>query len=136
MYVHIFIGTYILSEGSEYPSEIFWEIFWYKKFCGKINRQQGLPSSADRCWQVLLQVGYHSATAKSIERVVRMGEDSWAHQALAFELFGTVLDLTGSVRGELTRVGRGWGMRWDMEVLSCLLGLVLFFCIIAASLLS
>jgi len=26
-----------------------------------------------------------------------MGEDSWAHQALAFELFGTVLDLTGSV---------------------------------------
>ena len=39
MYVHIFIGTYILSEGSEYPSEIFWEIFWYKKFCGKINMQ-------------------------------------------------------------------------------------------------
>ena len=26
-----------------------------------------------------------------------MGEDSWAHQALAFELFGTVLDLTGGV---------------------------------------
>ena len=38
MFVHINIGMYILSEGSEYPSEIFWEIFWYKKFCGKINR--------------------------------------------------------------------------------------------------
>ena len=48
---------------------------------------------------MLLQVGYHSATAKSIERVVCMGEDSWAHQALAFELFGTVLDRTGSVDG-------------------------------------
>ena len=35
MYVHIYIGTYILSEGLEYPSEIFWDIFWYKKFCGK-----------------------------------------------------------------------------------------------------
>ena len=51
------------------------------------------------CWQVLLQVGYHSATAKSIERVVFMGEDSWAQQALAFELLGTVLDLTGGVDG-------------------------------------
>ena len=29
--------------------------------------------------------------------------------------------------GELMRVGRGWGMRWDMEVLSCSLGLHLFF---------
>ena len=29
--------------------------------------------------------------------------------------------------GELTRVGRGWGMRWDMEVLSCLLGIHFFF---------
>ena len=29
--------------------------------------------------------------------------------------------------GELMRVGRGWGMRWDMEVLACLLGLHLFF---------
>ena len=29
--------------------------------------------------------------------------------------------------GELMRVGRGWGMRWDMEVLSCLLGLHFFF---------
>ena len=77
---------------------------------------------------MLLQVGYHSATAKSIERVVCMGGDSWAHQALAFELFGPVLDLTGSVdEGELTRVGKGWGMRWDMEVLSCLLGLHIFF---------
>ena len=28
---------------------------------------------------------------------------------------------------ELTRVGRGWGMRWDMEVLACLLGLHFFF---------
>ena len=46
---------------------------------------------------MLLQVGYHSAAAKSIEIVVCMGEDSWAQQALAFELFGTVLDLTGSV---------------------------------------
>ena len=47
MYIHLYVrtyiymGTYILSEGSEYPSEIFWEIFWYKKFCGKINRQHG-----------------------------------------------------------------------------------------------
>ena len=29
--------------------------------------------------------------------------------------------------GELMRVGRGWGMRWDMDVLACLLGLHLFF---------
>ena len=28
---------------------------------------------------------------------------------------------------ELMRVGRGWGMRWDMDVLACLLGLHLFF---------
>ena len=38
------------------------------------------------------------------------------------------------------RVGRGWGMLWDMDVLACLLGLFtfsfLFFCIIAANLLS
>ena len=45
MYIHIFIGTYILSEGLEYPSKIFWEIFWYKKFCGKINRDQLIISS-------------------------------------------------------------------------------------------
>ena len=51
-----------------------------------------------------------------------MGEESWAQQTLAFELLGTVLDLTGGVDGgELMRVGRGWGMRWDMEVLACLL---------------
>ena len=60
--------------------------------------------------------------------VVCMGEDSWAQQALAFELLGTVLDLTGGVDGgELMRVGRGWGMRWDMNVLACLLGLHFFF---------
>ena len=31
--------------------------------------------------------------------------------------------------GELMRVtvGRGWGMRWDMEVLACLLGHHFFF---------
>ena len=29
--------------------------------------------------------------------------------------------------GELMRVGRGWGMRWDMEVLACLLILHFFF---------
>ena len=46
---------------------------------------------------MLLQVGYHSATEKLIERVVCMGGDAWAQQALAFELLGTVLDLTGSV---------------------------------------
>ena len=50
-----------------------------------------------------------------------MGEDSWAQQAHAFELLGTVLDLTGWMGGELMRVDRGWGMRWDMEVLACLL---------------
>ena len=49
---------------------------------------------------MLLQVGYHSAAAKSIEIVVRIGEDSWAQQAHAFELLGTVLDLTGGVDGE------------------------------------
>ena len=40
--------------------------------------------------------------------------------------------------GELMRVGRGWWMLWDMEVPACLLDLqfFLFFCIIAASLLS
>ena len=50
---------------------------------------------------MLLQVGYHSAAgaAKSIEIVVCMGEDSWAQQALAFELLGTVFDLTGGVDG-------------------------------------
>ena len=48
---------------------------------------------------MLLQVGDHSAAAKSIEIVVCMGEDSWAQQALAFELLGTVLDLTGGVDG-------------------------------------
>ena len=69
--------------------------FWVLQSC-----PVGLPSSADRCWQVLLQVGYHSAAAKSIERVVCMGEVFWAQQALAFELLGTVLDLTGSVDGE------------------------------------
>ena len=57
------------------------------------------PSSSDRCWQVLLQVGYHSAAAKSIEIVVCMGEDSWAQQTLAFELLDTALDLTGGVDG-------------------------------------
>ena len=30
-----------------------------------------------------------------------MGEDSWAQRMLAFELLDTVLDLTGSVDGEL-----------------------------------
>ena len=74
----------------------------------RVREPVGLPSLADRCWQVLLQVGYHSAAAKSIEIVVRIGEDSWAQQAHAFELFGTVLDLTGGVDGgELMRVGRG-----------------------------
>ena len=29
--------------------------------------------------------------------------------------------------GELMRVGRGWGMLWDMDVLACLLGLHFFF---------
>ena len=77
---------------------------------------------------MLLQVGYHSTAAKSIETVVCMGEDSWAQQAHAFESLGTVLDLTGGVDGgELMRVGRGWGMRWDMEVPACLLGLQFFF---------
>ena len=57
---------------------------------------------------MLLQVGFHSAAAKSIEIVVCMGEDSWAQPAHAFELLGTVLDLTGGVDGgELMRVGRG-----------------------------
>ena len=50
MYLYIYVrthiyGTYIPSEGLEYPSEIFWEIFWYKKFCGKINMQQGIRGS-------------------------------------------------------------------------------------------
>ena len=49
---------------------------------------------------MLLQVGYHSAAAKLIEIVVCMGEVSWTQQALAFELLGTVLDLTGGVDGE------------------------------------
>ena len=35
MYVHMYIGTYIISEGSECPSQIFWEIFWDKKFVAK-----------------------------------------------------------------------------------------------------
>ena len=41
MYIHmyvrtyIYIGTYILLEGSEYPSEIFWEIFGTKNFVAK-----------------------------------------------------------------------------------------------------
>ena len=48
---------------------------------------------------MLLQVGYHSAAAKSIEIVVCMGEDSWAQQTLAFELLGTVFDLKGGVDG-------------------------------------
>ena len=76
---------------------------------------------------MLLQVGYHSAAAKLIEIVVCMGEESWAQQTLAFELLGTVLDLTGWMGGELMRVDRGWGMHWDMEVLACLLGLQFFF---------
>ena len=57
-----------------------------------------------------------------------MGEDSWALQALAFELLDAVLDLTGSVDGELADEGeQGLGMRWIMEVLACLLGFHFFF---------
>ena len=35
---YIYIGMYIPSEGSEYPSEIFWEIFGTKKFVAKKYR--------------------------------------------------------------------------------------------------
>ena len=63
--------------------------------------------------------------ARSVERVVCMG----TQQALAFELLNTVLDLMGSVDGggKLMRVGRGWRMRWIVEVLACLLGFPLSF---------
>ena len=73
--------------------KVIW--FWVLQSC-----PVGLPSSANRCWQVLLQVGYHSAEARLIKRVVCMSEDSWAQQALAFKLVDTVLDLTGSVDGK------------------------------------
>ena len=48
MYVHIYIGTYIPSEGSEYPSEIFWEMFWYKNFCGKKIGIKPIPPIVDK----------------------------------------------------------------------------------------
>ena len=37
LYVHIFLGTYILSEGSEDQSEIFWDIFWDNNSWDKKN---------------------------------------------------------------------------------------------------
>ena len=72
-----------------------------------------------------------------------MGEDSWAQQALAFELLDAVLDLTGSVDGEQVDKGEqglgdalGYGVYYGRACVLAGFPLVLFFCIIAASLLS
>ena len=41
IYVRIYIYRYVyIVGGFGVPIRDFWEIFWYKKFCGKINRQQ------------------------------------------------------------------------------------------------
>ena len=67
-----------------------------------------------------------------------IGEVSWALQALAFELLDTVLDLTGSVDGEQAdEDGQGLEDALDSGGVCVLAGVpLLFFCIIAASLLS
>ena len=72
---------------------------------------------------MLLQVGYHSAAAKSIEIVVCMGEDSWAQQALAFKLL-----VMGSVDVEQTDGGgQGLGDVLDYGGACMLAGLQFFF---------
>ena len=67
-----------------------------------------------------------------------MSEDSWAQQTLAFELLDAVLDLTGSLDGELADEGeQGLGDDLDYGGADVLAGVSLlpFLCVIAASLL-
>ena len=57
-----------------------------------------------------------------------MGEDSWAQQALAFELLDAVLDLTGSVDGKLAdKSEQGLGDALDYGGACVHAGFSLFF---------